>query len=84
LDKQFEQFVKECEQELFQTEKFQAIGKGEDYIFQSLAHLGEGSHKLSVATTLLSQLNEVPSELKEELKSIQQMLHDFKEKLRKI
>jgi hypothetical protein len=84
MGNQFEQFVKECEKDIFQTEKFQAIGKGEDYIFQSLAHLGEGSHKLSVATTLLSQLNEVPTELKEELKSIQQTLHDFKEKLRKL
>jgi hypothetical protein len=82
MGNQFEDFVQEQERELFRTEKFEAIGKGNDYIFQTLAFIGQGSQQLSLATTILSELNDVPRELKEELKAIQSQLHEFKEKLR--
>jgi cob(I)alamin adenosyltransferase len=80
----FDKWVGEVETRLFQKEKFEAIGKGDDYVFQALAFTGDASGKLSLATTILSDLDKIPKELKEELKSIQTQLHDFKEKLRNI
>ncbi|MGE6717867.1 hypothetical protein ACQKGD_10885 [Peribacillus frigoritolerans] len=80
----FDKWVTERERVLFEKDKFDAIGKGNDYLFQALAHLGNGSHKLSIATTVMSELDEVPEDLKTELKGIQQQLHDFQDKLRNI
>ncbi len=81
---QFDEWIKEQEKDLFQTEKFKAIGKDDDYVFQSLAFLGNGSKELSIATTILSDLNEVPSDLKDELKNIQEQIHYLMEKLRSL
>ncbi|MGG3987319.1 hypothetical protein [Bacillus smithii] len=82
MKKQFDKWVDDRTKDLFQTEKFEAIGKGDDYVFQALVFAGNASEQLSLATTVLESLNEVPNKLKTELKSIQQQLHDFKDKLR--
>jgi hypothetical protein len=84
MEQEFENFVKEQEKQLFKMERFEAIGKGDDYIFQALAFAGEASGQLSLATTILSDLDHVPNDLKEELKSIQNQLHDFRDRLRDI
>lgn len=83
MEKEFENWVTERENELFEKEKFVSMGKGDDYNFQALAFVGKGSQQLSLATTVLRKLDEVPVELKEELKSIQHQLSNFSEKLRK-
>lgn len=57
------------------------IRKNDD-VFLALAYMGEASQKLSWATTFLGDVEKVPEELKQELKNIQQQLHDFKEKVR--
>lgn len=84
MEKQFDDFIRDIEKELFKVDTFEAIGKGDDYKFQALAFAGNGSHQLSLATTILSDLVEVPEELKAELKSIQNQLNDFKDKLREV
>lgn len=80
----FDNWVDQRTNELFRVDHFKSIGKGEDYIFQSLVFAGESSHLLSLSTTILSDLKEVPKDLKDELKNIQNQLHEFQEKLRAI
>lgn len=80
----FDEWVDDRLNEMFRVDHFKSIGKGEDYIFQSLVFTGEGSHLLSLATTILGDLEEVPEDLKVELKSIQGQLHEFQDKLRNV
>lgn len=68
--------------ELLLVERFKEMGKENDPLFQTLVFLGNGSQQLSLATTILSNYKEFPTEIKVELKSIQQQLQDFQEKLR--
>lgn len=84
MNKQFEEWAEKRSREILRAEHFNKIGKGNDYIFQSLVFTGEASQRLSLATTVLSELKEVPDNLKTELKSIQQQVHDFQEKLRNV
>ncbi|MCA1066166.1 hypothetical protein QTG56_25130 (plasmid) [Rossellomorea sp. AcN35-11] len=81
-EKSFDEWIKTAESKLFKTDHFKALGKEDDFIFQALAFAGKGNNNLSLATTLLSEADEVPEELKSELKSIQEQLHQFREKLR--
>jgi len=84
MTKQFDKWVDERENELFQKDKFKAMGASDDYVFQALVFAGHASQQMSLATTVLSDEHRVPDELKAELKSIQKQLHDFKEKLRNV
>lgn len=84
MNKRFEEWSEKRSREILRSEHFNKIGKGDDYIFQSLVFTGEASQRLSLATTVLSELKEVPDNLKTELKSIQQQVHDFQEKLRNV
>lgn len=84
MNKSFDEWVAEKEKEIFRKEEFKAIGKEDDFIFQSLVFTGEAFHRLAVATTVLDVVEEAPNEIKEELKSLQQQLFDWQEKLRNI
>jgi hypothetical protein len=77
-----DEWIKEAENKMFKVDQFKSIGKEDDFIFQSLVFLGHGSKNLSLSTTLLSEADEVPEELKRELKGIQEQLHEFREKIR--
>lgn len=81
---QSEQWATERMDELFKVKKFKEMGKENDFVFQSLVFLGNGSQQLSLATTVLKDDSNVSPELKSELKSLQQQLQDFQEKLRTI
>lgn len=80
----FDKWADEQSKKILRTEHFESIGKGDDYVFQSLVFTGEASQRLSLASTVLQDLNEVPEPLKAELHSIQNQLHDLQEKLRNI
>lgn len=85
MDKRYEENEKWAENrfnELLLVDRFKEMGKENDPIFQTLVFLGKGSEQLSLGTTILSNYKEFPTELKSELKAIQQQLHDFKDKLR--
>lgn len=58
-----------------------AIGKEEDYVFQALAYMGDASHYMVWANTVIEHVN-VPETLKTEMKSISDKLTDLKELLR--
>ncbi|WP_146753332.1 hypothetical protein [Paenibacillus polymyxa] len=62
-------------------EGFEQLGKLEDYLFQSLSHLGDATHKLSWGLTVLEHTN-VPKELQNEIRKAIQAVNDIKEKLR--
>lgn len=66
------------------VDRFKEMGKENDPIFQTLVFLGNGSHHLSLASTVLQHYDGLPTELKVELKSIQQQLNDFQEKIRSL
>ena len=82
--KEFDAWVDEREKELFKVEKFKELGKSDDYVYQALSFLGNGSWQLALASTLLRDEPKVSEELKLELKEIQRKLGDFQEKLRSI
>lgn len=75
-------WVAEQEERLFRKKHFESMGVGREYVFQSLTFTGNASGDLSLATTILGNLDYVPEELKNELKGIQDQLHEFQEKLR--
>ncbi|WP_340389524.1 hypothetical protein [Paenibacillus sp. FSL E2-0151] len=62
-------------------EGFKQLGKLDDYVYQSLSHLGDASHKLSWSLTVLEN-TDVPKELQEEIKQVLQAVGDIKQKLR--
>lgn len=65
-------------------DQFEQMGMGGNYFFQALAHMGDASHQMAWANTVLADLDEVPSALKEEMKSINQKIGELQEKLRVI
>lgn len=70
--------------EVLLVDRFKEMGKENDPIFQTLVFLGNGTHQLSLGTTILRDYTEFPAELKAELKAIQKQLHDFTAKLREL
>lgn len=80
----FEDWVRERERELLLADRFAEMGKSEDYVFQALVFAGKSSQQLSLAATVLQVQNEIPEELKSELRGVQQQLHAFTEKLRQV
>lgn len=65
-------------------DNFNKIGKGDDYIFQALAHMGNASHQISWANTVVEDLTDVPEELKSEMKQINQTIYELQQRLREI
>jgi len=62
-------------------EGFKQLGKLGDYVFQSLAHMGNASHHLSWGLTVLEH-TDVPKELREEIRQTGISIHNLQEKLR--
>ncbi|MEK5069796.1 hypothetical protein [Sporosarcina sp. FSL K6-1508] len=78
-----EKWAAERLDEMLLVDRFKEMGKADDLVFQALVFLGNGSHQLSLGTTVLRGDEEIPAELKGELKDIQQRLHDYQGKLRR-
>lgn len=68
--------------EILRVDHFNKMGMGADYGYQSLVFLGESSHTLSLATTVLGNADNVPEEVKRKLKAIQNQVHEVKELIR--
>jgi hypothetical protein len=79
--KSFDDFVNEAERRMFDLEHFKKIGKGDDTMFQVLVHLQTASQKLSLAATLMRDMEEIPSLDKELLRSMQIQLHQFNDNI---
>lgn len=62
-------------------EGFKKLGKLDDYVFQSLAHMGNAAHQMSWALTVLDHTN-VPAELKEEVRQVVRGITVLQRKLR--
>ncbi|MEK4185648.1 hypothetical protein [Paenibacillus sp. FSL L8-0494] len=62
-------------------EGFKRLGKLDDYVYQSLAHLGNASHHLSWGLTVLDY-TDVPKDLREEIRQAGIVIHKLQEKLR--
>lgn len=54
------------------------------YIFSALAYMGHASNKMSWANNCVEVIEEVPEELKAEMKAINAEVHRLQEKLRTI
>lgn len=65
-------------------ENLKAIGKETDYKFQALAYMGHASHFMSWANTVLGLVEEVPEELKEEIKKVHSGIWEMQERLRAV
>lgn len=65
-------------------ENLKAIGKENDYVFQALAYMGDASHFMSWANTVLEHVEEVPEELKEEIKKVHSGIWEMQERLRAV
>ncbi|MGG4186415.1 hypothetical protein ABEW24_23980 [Paenibacillus jamilae] len=62
-------------------EGFAKLGVLDDYVFQSLAHMGNASHLMSWAFTVLDH-TDVPKELREEVRQVVAAIPELQEKLR--
>lgn len=80
----FKTWVTERSDDMFKTEKFKALGKEDDYVFQALVFMGEASEKLSLARTILNQDRTLSNkdEIKNEFSEIQNKLEALKVRLR--
>ncbi|MFJ7552524.1 hypothetical protein ACIQXZ_01230 [Bacillus thuringiensis] len=65
-------------------ENLKVIGKEEDYVFQALAYMGNASHFMSWTNTVLELVEEVPEELKEEIKRVHSSIWVMQERLRSL
>lgn len=65
-------------------EGFKQLSKLNDFTFQSLAHMGNASHHMAWANTVLEDVKEVPEELKADMKQINAEIHRIQERLREI
>ncbi|HDR5271802.1 hypothetical protein E8M24_08465 [Bacillus thuringiensis] len=65
-------------------ENLKAMGLENDYVFQALAYMGNASQFMSWANTVLELVEEVPEELKEEIKKVHSGIWEMQEKLREI
>jgi hypothetical protein len=63
-------------------ENIKKLGEDENYIFQALAYMGEASHFMAWANTVIENEKSVPEELKEQMKQVNEILTYLKEKLR--
>jgi hypothetical protein len=62
-------------------ENFKERGVLDDYIYQSLVHMGHSSHQLSWALTVLDHVD-VPKELREEIRQVLTAIPKLQERLR--
>lgn len=60
---------------------FKRLGKLDDFVYQSLAHMGNARHHLSWSLTVLEN-TDIPKELQEEIRQAVIAIGDLQEKLR--
>lgn len=63
-------------------ENLKALGLEEDYVFQALAYMGNASQFMSWANTVLELVEEVPEQLKQDIKKVHSGIWEMQEKLR--
>ncbi|ERI07247.1 hypothetical protein [Aneurinibacillus aneurinilyticus] len=63
-------------------EGFIQLGKLDDFIFQSLAHMGNASCQMSWANTVLENEKSVPAEIKDEMRRVTAQISVLQERLR--
>ena len=63
-------------------ENLKVIGKENDFMFQALAYMGHASHFMSWANTVLELVEEVPEQLKQDIKKVHSGIWEMQEKLR--
>ncbi|EWG08422.1 hypothetical protein [Cytobacillus firmus] len=80
----FVDFVEERENDLFEKEKFRALGKQDDYIFQTLVFMGRASQQMSIGFTIADTLNEIPQSIKEEMRDLARRYHGLQEQIRNL
>ncbi|MDA1764216.1 hypothetical protein PDK32_28775 [Bacillus cereus] len=61
-----------------------AMGLEDDYVFQALAYMGDASQFMSWANTVLALVDDVPEQLKRDIKKVHLGIHEMQEKLREI
>ncbi|AGB62759.1 hypothetical protein [Bacillus phage phiAGATE] len=81
-EQEFKDWVNEVAEDVFQTDKFKALGRENDYVYQALAFLGEASHSMSLAATVLRNESSVPKDLKKKIKNYQQAFWELQDQLR--
>ncbi|WP_083390579.1 hypothetical protein [Cytobacillus oceanisediminis] len=80
----FDMWVEERENELFEKEKFEELGKVDDYIFQTLVFMGRASQQMSIGFTIADTLNEIPQSIKEEMRDLARRYHGLQEQIRNL
>ncbi len=63
-------------------ENLKKIGKEDDFLFQALAYMGNASQFMSWANTVLELVEEVPEQLKQDIKKVHSGIYEMQEKLR--
>lgn len=63
-------------------EGFKQLGVLDDFIFQSLAHMGSASHYMAWANTVIERETSVPNEIKDEMKHVTSQISSLQERLR--
>lgn len=80
----FEKWVTESENKMFEFEKFKRIGKENDFVFQTLVFMGEASQKMSLAFSLTEQIQKFPKEIEKEFREISIKYSELQGKVRKL
>lgn len=65
-------------------DNFKRIGKQNDFIFQALAYMGNATHHMSWANTVLEHEEKVPKELKAEMLQTTAKIHELQDRLREL
>lgn len=81
-EQEFKEWLKEQKRVIFKTEAFKELGREDDYVYQSLAFLGEASYNMSLASTVLRNEPNVPKDLKMKIKNYQQAFWELQDQLR--
>lgn len=80
----FVDFVEEMENDLFEKEKFRALGKQDDYIFQTLVFMGRASQQMSLGFTIADSLEEIPKSIREEMRELARRYHELQDQIRSL
>ncbi|WP_182101550.1 hypothetical protein [Niallia taxi] len=83
-EQDFDEWVKEREDELFDKARFKELGKEHDYIFQTLVFMGRASQQMSLGYTIASNLEEAPLAIKNETRDIASRYHELQETIQKL
>ena len=83
-EEEFEKWVTERENVLFNKARFKEMGKENDYMFQILVFMGKASQQMSLGYTIAGQLEEMPQEIKDEMRAISIQYQELQDKIREL